>query len=393
MAWHPSPVTQPDRTGGIFSGLKIGDQLSAGFKLELPTLVGKGYMTRAAFSVAHVDASLLSITAHPGGQVTATIHFNVGVNLKVELYVEQGVVYAGEKIAEGVVGAVTTPETGGISAAVVVLAMKAQLAYEVASAAVEAVDMARDAQKDWNLLVNTGIPLATIFVQAMKAEAPTLVKDVAAYVARALKATVTWITNGVEHTVSALYTGGKWVVKEGGRVIQGAGRQVSNGWHFVKAVFSAAAPRPASPDVFDARPIADLRLRKFRSAARLGFGPTPMTAKRARAAARALVKYGLSNVTVRPLLVDQVHPRAGNWLSIAGGRLSGGRTAVVELSGPGYRAEHLVRVHKHLAGASLRMPKTMRRGTWTVGIVDYGAARSRSGVLVDGHSFSFKPKR
>jgi len=393
LTWHPSSATEQDRSGALLGGLDLGvHEVSAGFRLEPPLLVGSGDASRAAFPIAHVDAPLLTVKAHPGGQVTAELQLAVGAKLKVELYIAQGVVYAGEKLAEGAVGALTSVLSDGVAAPLVIEAMEAQLGYEIASAAASAVEMARSAKQNWNLVVNTALPLATIFRQAIEAEGPALVEGVATYLAKTLKATVTWVARGVEHSVSAVYSGGRWVVKQGGKVIHGAGHAVSSGWHWVSGVFSAT-PRRMRASAFDARTISRLRLRRLRSAKRLGFGPRVLTKRRARTAARALVKYGLAKVTVRPLLVDRVQPTAGGWLGAAAGRLPAKGVALVELTGPGYRAQRLVRIHRGVAGASLRLPRAMKPGAWTVGIVDYATRRSRAGVQVAAYPFTVKAKK
>lgn len=388
MTWHPGNGQYASLGGSAFAGNRIGYDLAAGIALEAPTIEGDALKTHVAFPFANVKATAVSVKVQPRGAPMAQLDLQLAARLKAQLFVTQGGVYVGEKIAEGLIGAAATVLSDGVGAPVVIEVMNAQLGYEIGMLGLRAQQMAGDARKDWNLLVNTGLPLMQIFRQAIAAGAPRLVPAVAKALAKQLPVPVVLIAKGNVIVVRGVYQGGRWVVKRGGKIIAGGGHVLAKGYHFVRGVFSLSRAQILAGS-FEARPIAALRLGRLRSAQGLGFGPMLLSRSRALASGRALVKYGLSNMTVRPLLVSTTAPKPGRTLRVAGGHLNAGN-AVVELSGPGYRGQKLVRISHGVAGASLRLPKTMRPGTWTVGILDYSTAHQRRGVLVDAYRFTVK---
>jgi von Willebrand factor type A domain-containing protein len=386
LEWHSAGAPA---TAGLFAGASIGFEAQLGI-LGSPTIDnGGGKPLETAFSVpvASVETTLGPISFPSIDIVTPQAKLSGGLDLDVKLYITQAITYAGEKLAEGAVAALSDIATDGVDTPVVVEALSALQAAELADTAAHYAALALKAKTAWNITVNQAIPIAKLLGQLVAAEAPALLPQIAAYLAKKLKQAVAWVSKGVAHVVSVVYQGGAWVIQAGGKVVSGAGHVVSKGWHFVTGLFGAYRPL-ASAATFQAAPSNALALKALKSSRRLGFGPKPLTRGAARAAARALVKYGFDNATLRPLLVSRLSPRSGRPLCVAGARLTTAGTAVVELSGPGYRSETLMRTRSGTGGACLRLPKKMAAGKWTIGIVDYNAHAKRQGVLVDAFPFA-----
>lgn len=391
--WHESAGGAAS-TAGLFSGANLGFEAQLGI-LGAPTIDdGRGEPLEAAFSVpiASVEATLGPISFPSTDTVTPQAKIGGGVALDVKLYIAQAVAYAVEKLTEGAVAAASAILTDGVDAPLVADALDALQAAEIAKAVEKYTALVLQAKTAWNMTVNEGIPIAQLLGQLVSVEAPELLAQVAAKVAEKLKHAVKWIANGVSHVVSGIYEGGAWVARVGGETIAGAGHVISKGWHLVGGIFSVKSALAASI-AFQALPIDGLTLEPLRSSRALGFGSRVLTRGAARAAARALVKYGFNDVTVRPLLLSQVSPRPGRRLCIAGAKLTTAGTAVVELSGPRYRGEALIKTGAGVGGACLRLPGKMRSGQWTVGIVDYNSHAKRQGVLLDARSFAIRGHR
>jgi hypothetical protein len=378
-------------TAGLFDGTSIGFEAQLGL-LGAPTIDdGEDKPLEAAFSVpvASIEAKLPPVALPTTGPVVPEVQIDGGLDLNVKLYIAQAVTYAGEKLAEGAVAAVSDVLTDGVDTALVVDALDTLQAAEIAATTAQYVHLALSAKTLWNVAVNQGIPIAQLLGQLVSAEAPQLLGQVASYVADKLKAAVKWVANGVGHVVSGIYDGGVWVVHTGGHIIAGAGHLVSKGFHIVTGLFSASRLLPASA-IFEALPIAPLEVTRLASKRDLAFGPRVLSRRAARVAAHALVKYGFPVATVRPLLVDDLAPGAGKLLCFAGGRLTTAGTASVELTGPGYRGEALIDTRSGVGGGCARLPARMAPGNWTIGVVDYNAHAARAGVLVDAYPFTIR---
>ncbi len=392
LEWHNAVGGAP-ATNGLFDGASIGFQGQLGI-LGAPTIdAGEGEPTEAAFSVpvASIEAKLGPISLPSTDVVTPEAEISGGLDLDVKLYIAQAVTYVSEKLAEGAVASVSAILTDGVDAPLVVDALDALQAAELAATAEQYAALVVKAKTIWNLAVNQGLPIAQLLGQLVTVEAPALLSQVAADVAKKLKHALTWVANGVSHVVSAIYNGGAWVVHAGGKVISGATHVVSKGWHLVTGIFSARQAL-ASAGAF-VGPIGTLALTPLRSSRGMGFGPRVLTHGAARAAAHALVQYGFDNATVRPLLVSRTSPRAGQRLCLAAARLTNAGAAVVELSGPGDKSEALIRTKAGVGGACLRLPTKMRAGAWTVGVVDYNGHAQRQGVLLNAYAFTIHGHR
>jgi hypothetical protein len=393
--WQGSSASGPAPAAGLFEGSSIGFEAQLGL-LGAPTIDdGDGDPLEAAFSVpvASIEAKLPPAELPPTGVVVPEVQIGGGLDLNVKLYITQAVTYAGEKLAEGAVAAASDILTDGVDTGLVIEALDALQTAEVAATAAKYAEMAVRAKTLWNLTVNQGIPIAELLGQLVSAEAPQLLGQVAAYVAGKLKAAVTWVANGARHVVSGIYDGGVWVVQTGGRLLSGAGHAaghiISKGFHLVTGLFSASRLLPVSA-TFEALPIASLRATRLRSSKGLGFSPQLLSRRAAQIAAHSLVKYGFPIATVRPLLVSNLAPTAGHQLCVAAGRLTSGGTAALELTGPRYRGQALIRTRSRVGGACFKLPARMAAGRWTVGIVDYNEHAARAGVLVDAYAFTIK---
>jgi hypothetical protein len=67
--------------------------------------------------------------------------------------------------------------------------------------------------------------------------------------------------------------------------------------------------------------------------------------------------------------------------------LAGGapHDALLTLAGPGYRATRLLRIANGAAGATIRLPRRMAHGTWTISIEDLsGVALAPQGHALTG---------
>ena len=88
---------------------------------------------------------------------------------------------------------------------------------------------------------------------------------------------------------------------------------------------------------------------------------------------------------VGPLVVTQTHLRAGNEFTIIAPGLRRGRRHAAELvvAGPGYRAARLLAVSRGgVAGATFRVPRPLRPGTWVIAVRDIsGVGAKRNGRL------------
>jgi hypothetical protein len=391
--WQGSSTSGPAPAAGLFEGSSIGFEAQLGL-LGAPTIDdGEGDPLEAAFSVpvADIEAKLPPAELPPTGVVVPEVQIGGGLDLNIKLYITQAVTYAGEKLAEGAVAAVSEVLSDGVDTGLVVEALDALQTAEVAATAAKYAEMAVKAKTLWNLSVNQGIPIAELLGQLVSAEAPQLLGQVTSYVAGKLKVAVTWVANGVSHVVTGIYDGGVWVVQTGGHLISGAGHVaghvLSKGYHFVTGLFSANRSLPVSA-TFEALPIVSLPAKRLRSSRALGFAPQVLSRQAARIAAHALVKYGFTVATVRPLLVNNLAPKAGSELCVAAGRLTSAGTANLELTGPGYRGQALIRTRSHVGGACVKLPAKMAAGRWTIGIVDYNEHAARAGVLVDAYAFT-----
>lgn len=392
--WHGSPGSGGSApASGLFDGGQLGYEAQFGL-LSAPAVdPGEGKPLEAAVSVpvASIEVSLPAASLPAIGAATPEVAVGGDVHLNVKLYIEQGVTYAGEKLAEGAVGTLSAVVTDGVDAPLVVDAMEAQMAAELAQTAAQYAKVVLHAKLAWNLIVNQGVPFARLLGQLVSVEAPHLVGEVAGWLAKKLKQAVKWVVGGVVKVASGVYKAGVWVVQTGGAIVSGAGKAISSGWHFVTGIFDARRPF-ARAQAFESLPIQTLRLSALRSKRGLGFGPHVLTRALALSAARSLVKYGLRTATVRPLLVNRFAPRARQSMCVVGGRLTHAGTAVLELSGPGYRAQTLIRTRLGVGGACIRLPRRMTAGRWVVGVVDYNAHTHRSGVLLDVYPFTIESR-
>ncbi|MGO9750197.1 MAG: beta strand repeat-containing protein [Solirubrobacteraceae bacterium] len=360
---------------GLFSGLTVGLQIGPQGLPEIESddtnpLLG----TDVAETVSSVSATLPPWSLPAIGLATPQVALGGGADLKAQLYVAQAVVYVGEKLVEGAVGGASAVATDGVDAPLVVEALELEADYEWAAAAANLVAWARRIEAAWNLGVDYGRPALQLFGDLINIEAPKLVPQVQAYVSKIWGQAVT-LSGDIQQAAGSVY--------------RQSGSIVSNGWHFVAGLVSAAGP-VVPQGGFEVLPVQPLRLTVLRSIRSLAFAPAVLSRASANAAARALVKYAFRTVTVRPLLVSSFAPHANHSLCMAGGRLSQAGTAVVELSGPQYRGEKLIRTRAGVAGACVDLPQHMAAGRWFVAIVDYNQHQSRSGVLVDAFPFLVK---
>ena len=389
--WQGASANGAAPPTGLLDGSKIGFEAQLGL-LGAPTIdVGEDKPLEAAFSapVASIEVKLPPVSLPTTGPVVPQAEISGGVTLNVKLYITQAVAYAGEKLVEGAVGSASDVLSGGLDTPLVVGALGALQAAEIALTTEKYVQLAVRAQKYWNLAVNQGIPLAELLGQLVTAEAPQLLSEVATYISDKLKKAVKWVSKGVAHVVSGIYEGGVWVVERGGHVIAGAAHVIDKGWHVVTGLVSAH--KPLSPfATFEALPVAQLPVARLRSKRDLAFGPRTLTRAESRILAHTLVKYGFGRATVRPLLVADLTPKARRTVCFAAGRLSSTGIANVELTGPGYRGQALIRTRFGVGGGCAKMPAEMKPGRWTLAIVDYGPHAKRSGVLVAAYPFTVK---
>ncbi len=389
--WHGGSSIGPAPATGLFDSSKIGFEAQVGL-LGTPTVDdGENKPLETSFSapVATLEAKLPPISLPTTGPVVPQAQISGGVTLNVKLYITQAVAYAGEKLAEGAVGSLSDVLSGGLDTPLVVGALEALQAAEIALTTEKYVQLTIRAQKYWNLAVNQGIPLAELLGQLIATEAPQLLGQVATYISSKLKQAVKWVSKGVAHVVSGIYDGGVWVVKSGGHVIAGAGHLVSKGWHVVTGLLSAHRPLSLSA-TFEALPIVPLAVTRLRSKRGLAFGPRPLTREESRILAHALAKYGFARATVRPLLVNDLAPRAKHSVCFAAGRLSSAGIANVELTGPGYRGQALIHTRMGVGGGCAKMPAKMTPGRWTLGIVNYSPHAKRSGILIAAYPFTIR---
>jgi hypothetical protein len=143
----------------------------------------------------------------------------------------------------------------------------------------------------------------------------------------------------------------------------------------IDLAFAAEAHRPPPPSLvatsgqllaqrlLPARPLARLSRRALH---RTGF-------PRGRVPALVRDRLALSvPAKVRPLVASSTRLLPGHRISILATRLGRGRRhdALIVLQGPGYRATRLVRVVRGAANATIALPRSLARGTWTISVQD-----------------------
>lgn len=314
--------------------------------------------------------------------------------LEVELYVNAAVEYIGEKLAESAAEEVLS---AGLATPLIVGEESVEVAFDLAGYATDIAQKISEigpaVQFFWKALTD-GVNVSQLAKQILTAMVPQLVGNIAGVVSKALKHAVQWVANGVVHTVSAIYSGGKWVISTaangvkavlgvGGQIIGAGGSLVSGGIHWVSGIKLSTQVTPAPG--FQTGTLSTLTVRSLRSATGLGFGSKLLTRAGADRLAHALVKYHDTKATIRPLLVNRLTVHGGQSLSAVGGHFSNGGTAVIELSGPGgYRAEKLIRTSNGAGGAQIKLPAKMKVGVWLLGILDYHPTSSNKPVLLDG---------
>jgi hypothetical protein len=156
------------------------------------------------------------------------------------------------------------------------------------------------------------------------------------------------------------------------------------------AAFEARARRPLPPGLERSRGRLVL-------AGQLPARPVPRIHRRSLRRARfpvaripALVRDTLSlpvPARVGPLVTTSRHLRPGGRVSVIAPFLAGGapHDALLTLAGPGYRATRLLRIARGAAGATIRLPRRMSRGTWTISIEDLsGVALAPQGHTLTG---------
>lgn len=150
---------------------------------------------------------------------------------------------------------------------------------------------------------------------------------------------------------------------------------------------AAAGHRPVPPGVHRGhrRPFVTGRLgaRPIRRLSRRALRRAPFPTRRIPALVRDA--YPLPGaVRVGPLVTTTRRLRSGGSVTVIAPFLgvTGPHDALLTLAGPGYRAARLLHISHGAAGATIRLPKRLSRGTWTISVEDLsGVALAPDGSL------------
>src|SRR5579875_1825462 len=289
-----------------------------------------------------------------------------GAQLAVRLYLFQAAAYVAEKV---LAGAVADASTDGIATPVVIAVLRNQVLNDVLSFVTQLEKIAENAKQEFNLTMSVAAPVGELLGMILNAG----VHYVAPYIHKA----VAYVLGAVA----------RWAGQQVAGLVNGAGAV----WGATIGRF-AAFPGPAG---FAGQQVGQLGISRRRLAAgRLRVASYPRTRAQAVSVAAALLQYGRGRATIRPLFTSSAHPVAGQLLSIAGGHLTRFGRALIELTGPGYAAQRLVATREGTAAEVIILPKMMRPGRWTLGILDYSGSARGAPVRIDGMSWIVHaPKR
>jgi hypothetical protein len=386
LEWHYAATGAP-ASNSLFKSHRIGFEAQLGIHGKPTIDPGDGEPDEAAFSapVASITVDLPPVPLPSSEPVAPEAEISGTLEFDVKLYVAQAIAYVTEKLAEGAVAAVSAILTDGADVEQIGDALDALQEAELAGTIQQYKTLALKANARWDLEVDQRVPIGHLLEQLVGAEASALRSRVKAEVTEKLAHALTWLANRASPDVSAVYDGRSWLVHAGERVIAGAKRIVTKGWHLVQSLLSARRA-PAPPRAL-ASSTGALALTPLTSIRGMTFGP-PLARSAAQNAANALAQYGFERATVRPLLVSSVSPRAGQRLCVAAAKLTS-PDAAVELRGPGdYMSEALILTRSEVGGACLQLPANAPAGAWTVGVVDYNGHTQRHGVLFDVFAFT-----
>jgi hypothetical protein len=318
------------------------------------------------------------------------VRLSAVLTLSVQLYEQQAIDYAVAKLADGAAAVTTEIASLGADTPVIAALTFAQGA-ELASKTAQYLELVRRIARELNLNVQR-FRLVTPIVRLVRDKIGALAGEVLARVASTLAGALASVGEEVRKRVEDVFRHPQWLVELGGETLRGAGHIVASGWYFSRGVFGGGGATEAN-ERFDASEPRQLDVTALQSSHALGFGPQALLRQAALLAARALVKYELGLVTVRPLLVSSFSPEPRQVLCLAGGSLSGDGIADIELTGPGFRGLRLVRTRSSVAGGCLRLPSQMAPGEWRVALVDYHDYAMQPGVLVDVFPFTVPLQR
>lgn len=111
----------------------------------------------------------------------------------------------------------------------------------------------------------------------------------------------------------------------------------------------------------------------------------PLPVSLARTLTQVIVAQPLTT-EVRPLLVSDVRLSGGEKVNVVAARLpnSPAHYALFVLEGPGYRGQRLVQAVDGVAAGIVTLPKTMKKGTWAIGVEDLSQVTAGTGDSVQG---------
>jgi sugar lactone lactonase YvrE len=343
-----------------------------GLSVSGPGLPSLGTDDRTAELLgSYVSLPLLSVYAdvlldHNLGPFALGACATAGAQLAARLYLFQAAVYVAEKIAAG---AVADASTDGLATPVVLAVLRNQVLKDASSFVEQLTKIAEDAKDTFNLTMSVAPPVSQLVSLILNAG----VHYVAPYVHRALS-----------YVLKAV---GRWAGQQLGNALNGAGFV----WGATLGHFLSAEPAAG----FAGQQVRQLAISRRRLAAgRLRVAREPRARAQAVSIAAALLQYGRSRAMIRPLFTSSMLPKAGQLLSIAGGHLTRFGRALIELTGPGYAAQRLVATRGGTAAEVIILPRNMKPGRWTLGILDYSPSAHGAPVRIDGMSWIVRaPKR
>ena len=154
---------------------------------------------------------------------------------------------------------------------------------------------------------------------------------------------------------------------------------IPRGLTLVPALAGAASATHSSSGPSLAAPVRlrILGVRTVRLARPGGLRPGPLPRSKLVASTRRVLAVNVA-AHVNRLLVSTSKLRPGGEVTAVAARLvKRTRRAIVTLVGPGYRGVRVLRTHRGLAGGRIKLPRRMRPGRWTLGIVSYAGLHQR----------------
>jgi hypothetical protein len=111
----------------------------------------------------------------------------------------------------------------------------------------------------------------------------------------------------------------------------------------------------------------------------------PLPGGSVKSVTRVIVTQPLTTV-VRRLLVSSTRLAAGKKVDVVAGSLPStlAHDALFVLQGPGYWGQRLVQAKDGIAGGIITLPRTMKSGTWAIGVEDLSEVTAGPGDSVQG---------